>query len=97
MKKLNMAIVADGRIWGLKRSVAAHQTAVFVMCGGGTLGELAAQQPADFYIDQRVGRLPFSRGAILQAVGVLATIAIKNGLDPHDMPPRPKFHACGIF
>jgi len=73
------------------------QVAVYVMCGGGLLGHFAAEQPADFYIDDRVGRLPYPRKEIYQAVSVLKTLAEAHCLDPHKMPELPSFHACGIF
>ena len=73
------------------------QTAVFVMCGGGMLGRMAAEQPADFYIDSRVGRLPYPKKSIIQAVNVLSVIASAMGLDPHHMPICPPFHTCGVF
>lgn len=31
--------------------IQAMQVAVFVMCGGGFLGQFAAAQPADFYAE----------------------------------------------
>lgn len=78
-------------------SIPAMQTAVYVMAGGGLLGRMAAEQPADFYIDGRVGRLPYSRKEITQAVNVLAVLAKKYGFDPHHMPEMPQFHNLGIF
>ena len=77
--------------------IGALQVAVSVMCGGGFLGRFAAEQPADFYIDDRVGRLPYRRKEILQAVAVLVTLAKVAGLDPHHMPTGPDFHASGVF
>jgi hypothetical protein len=79
------------------RELGTLQTVVFVMCGGGMTGRFAAEQPADFYIDDRCGRLPYRRKDIIQAVRVLAAIAEARGLDPHKLPRRPDFHACGIF
>ena len=78
-------------------AVKALQIAVYTMCGGGLIGRIAAEQPADFYIDMRVGRLPFKRKEIEQAVGVLVSLARHNGLEPHAMPAMPSFHRCGIF
>jgi len=80
-----------------KDSIQAHQVAVYVMCGGGFLGRFAAEQPADFYIDDRVGRLPYENAEICQAVETLSTIAKENGLDPHNLPPMPNFHNSGVF
>lgn len=78
-------------------SVAAHQIMVYTMCGGGFLGRFAAEQPGDFYIDMRVGGLPFPKREIEQAVRVLATIAKLAGLNPKQMPAMPKIHNSGIF
>jgi len=78
-------------------SIPTMQTAVYVMAGGGLLGRMAAEQPADFYIDARAGRLPYSRKEITQAVNVLVVLAKKYGFDPHHMPAMPQFHNLGIF
>lgn len=77
--------------------IGALQVSVFVMCGGGFLGAFAAEQPADFYIDDRSGRLPYRRKEIMQAVQVLGRLALAAGMDPQSMPSRPTFHAAGIF
>jgi len=100
MLKLNAKQVAESAEyhgWGKGEKLRAHQTAVFVMCGGGVLGAFAANQPADFYIDDRVGRLPYPKKHIEQAVATLAIVAEQAGLDPHQLPERPRFHNCGIF
>jgi hypothetical protein len=100
MLKIDLEHVKANTIEGFcnwTKDIGPHQVAVYVMCGGGFLGQFAARQPADFYIDSRVGRLPFGRREIGQAVAVLATIAEAKGLDPHHLPPMPDFHACGIF
>lgn len=74
------------------------QTAVYVMCGGGFLGRMAAEQPFDFYIDDRVSRLPYSKRAILQAVSVLAALATGLGIARSaDMPRMMDMHNAGIF
>ena len=80
-----------------KNALGYLQVAVYVMCKGGLLGRFAAEQPGDFYIDSRVGKLPFGKRDIGQAVEVLAALAEIHGLDPHHMPQMPDFHACGIF
>ena len=98
--KLDMDAVAESHKhygWGDGDNLKAHQTAVFVMCGGGFLGESAAKQPADFYIDPRVGTLPFPKRKILQAVKCLAVLATAAGHNPHNLPDFPRFHNCGIF
>jgi hypothetical protein len=80
-----------------KESIDSMQVAVFVMCGGGFLGKFAAEQPADFYIDDRVSKLPYKKAEILQAVETLVTISEANGLDAHNLAPMPRFHNMGIF
>lgn len=78
-------------------AVAAMQVAVYVMCGGGFMGESAASRPADFYIDARITALPYKAKEILQAVKVLAFVAGLAGYDPHNMPKMTRFHNLGIF
>ena len=85
--------VAAGDTW----DIGPLQVAVYVMCGGGMLGRMAAEQPADFYIDSRCGRLPYGVKDIEQAVNVLAVIAEVQGLNPHHLPSMPHFHASGVF
>jgi len=82
--------------WG-PEIIEAHQVCLFVMCGGGHMGRFAAENPADFYIDDRIGQLPFSRQEIQTAAATLATIAKAHGLNPHDLPPMPLLHSFGIF
>lgn len=95
MLKLDQEKVAESAWKG--ETIPAMQVAVYVMCGGGFLGGMAAEQPIDFYIDNRVGKLPYPRREILQAVKTLVTIAKLNGLDPHHLPECPEFHNMGIF
>lgn len=79
------------------RRLENAQVAVYVMCGGGYLGRFAAEQPADFYIDMRVGRLPYPKRVIEKAVLRLALLAQEAGLNPHDMPKMPDFDNLGHF
>jgi hypothetical protein len=95
MRHLNQEKVAQSG-WGAE-SIPSMQVAVYVMCGGGFLGRFAAEQPMDFYIDDRVGHLGYSREEIYQAVETLKTIVIANGMDPHRLPAVPSFHNMGIF
>lgn len=96
MTKLDMDQVKESvKHYGYE--IGPQQVVVYVMCGGDMLGNFAAEQPADFYIDDRVGKLPYSRKDITQAVNVLVAIAEAHGLDPHHLPPRPRFHSSGIF
>jgi len=92
--KLNQDRVREG---AAQYEVGPLQIAVYVMAGGGFLGRFAAEQPADFYIDDRCGRLPYGRKDIAQAVETLKTIAEAQGLDPHHLPAMPDFHGCGVF
>lgn len=80
----------------LRREIELIQVAVFTMAGGGVLGGFAATQPAQFYIDDRVGKLPYGSRAIENAVKVLATLADAAGLDPKALE-RPRFHNLGVF
>lgn len=59
-----------------------HQVRIFTMCGGGFIGHFAATQPADFYIDDRVGKLPYKKKEIYLAVEHLRRMADEAGLDP---------------
>jgi hypothetical protein len=77
--------------------VEAFQVAVYTMIGGGGLGSLAVRNPANFYIDGRIGRLPYPRREILQAIEVLKIMAEVAGLNPKAMPRMPCFHHAGIF
>ena len=78
-------------------SIGALQVTIYTMCGGGFLGRFAAEQPASFYIDDRVGKLPYPKKAIYQAVAVLKKLAMATGMDLSHMPEMPSFHCCGVF
>ncbi len=95
MKKLNQEAVKEGG-W-MADTIPSMQVAVYVMCGGGLLGHLAANKPGSFYIDDRVGRLPYTKREIYQAILTLVSIAEANGLDPKHLPEMPRFHNMGIF
>jgi hypothetical protein len=100
MKKLDLAAVRQYVKDDLERyrvMVPHLQIMIFTMVGGGHLGSFAAEQPADFYIDDRVGGTPYSHRKIYQAVEVLKIIAEEAGLDPHRMPQLPWVHHCGAF
>lgn len=72
------------------------QVIVYTMCGGGMLGQFAAQQPKDFYIDMRVGRLPYNNKKIYHAVEVLKGISEYLDLKPEQMK-MPDWYNGGIF
>jgi len=80
-----------------KDGIGLMQVAVYVMAGGGLIGRLAAEQPADFYVDTRVSRRPYGLRDLSRAVKVLAVIADANGLNPHNMPKMPNLHNLAIF
>jgi hypothetical protein len=75
--------------------VEAMQVAVYVMIGGGMLGNFAATQPAQFYIDTRCGRLRYPKRTIYRAVRDLVLIAKAAGLDPNKLPQMPRFPNMG--
>ena len=74
MRKLSEEAKAEQakRIAETPELMRQTEVAIFTMIGGGFLGASAVNQPAEFYIDSRVGRLPYSKRAILQAVEILA-------------------------
>jgi hypothetical protein len=99
-RKLDMEAVRQNVKDDIERyhaMVPLLQVMIFTMTGGGHLGSFAAEQPADFYIDDRVGHLPYASRKIYQAVEVLKIIAEETGLDPHRMPQLPWVHHCGAF
>ena len=86
------------------RHLLQLQVTAYTMCGGGLLGRLAAEQPKDFYIDPRVGRLPYAKRDIFQTVAVIIAYCEVLGVDPKNVrgiaPPGETFfdaHNCGIF
>lgn len=89
------AIRATAPRW--KDAIGIMQVAVYVMCGGGLIGKSAAEQPADFYIDDRASRRPYRKVQIYRAVRTLELLAQANGLDPRNMPAMPDFHNLGVF
>jgi hypothetical protein len=95
MEKVDYELIAKNG-WG-PECVPRLQIAVYVMCGGGFLGRSAAEQPADFYLDDRVSRRPYKGAEILQAVKTLAAIAKASGMNPYHLPEMPNFHNCGIW
>lgn len=77
------------------------QLAVFMACGGGFLGRMAAEQPGDFYIDMRCSKLPYKARQIEQAVQVLCLYAEMAGFRTKGDTDLPKdyadFHAAGLL
>lgn len=77
--------------------VAATRVAVYVMVGGGMLGKSAVDDPWTFYIDLRVGRLPYAKRDIMHAVRDLATLCEAAGLHRNNMPPMVNIPNLGVF
>jgi hypothetical protein len=70
------------------------QTALYVMCGGGWLGEVCAKQSEAFYSDSRNGKLPYPSKEVAQALSVFKIYLRVLGVVP---PRRTVFHNSGIF
>lgn len=75
------------------------QHTVFIMIGGGMLGESAQRSPKGFYIDDRVTKRPYSLTAIRNAVTTLRIYAEVMGFDPTNLLVQTKndHHNCGVF
>lgn len=73
-------------------SVAQQQVLVYVLCDGGFLGSSAAEQPEDFYVDERV---TFGYKRIKRIENEVAKLL--KLLHRQKAPPRPVFHNCGAF
>ena len=94
-ENLNERIAVKGRD-AVVAEMQKLQIAVYVMCNGGLLGSSAAYNPRDFYIDDRCGKLPYSRRQIMQAVRVLAIYQDVLGIEK--MPRNQiDFHSCGVW
>lgn len=85
------------REYWMDEDIGSLQVAIYVACGGGWIGEMHACSPAISYIDDRVGKLPYSRREIENIKFVLIAMAEAKGLDPSNLPPIPKLHRCGVF
>lgn len=116
MGRLNLGMVREyfrEQVKGNRRKAheifRATQLAVYVAAGGGFLGRFAAEQPSEFYIDDRVWGLPYKRQQIEQAVKVLEImcheLGYKTALSHANkrkkkwlpIPPVMQCHNCGIF
>jgi len=96
--KLDSEIVWDAcRDYGQHWNIGTMQTVLYVAVGGGMIGRLFAEQPADAYIDSRVGKRPYTRKQIENLRQVLCILAESKGLDPHSLPKMPDFHGSGVF
>lgn len=77
-----------------------QQAKVWSMFGPGfnILPSFATNQPADFYIDSRVGgQMAAPKREIFKEVKKLKDMATETGFDPHGLPSLPSFHHCGIW
>ena len=74
----------------LKEIMKTLQVAVYIACGGGMLGDFGTRQPRDFYIDLRVGRLPYPKRNIRNLVECLIAVADWLNLkgDCYNLLPR---------
>jgi len=79
------------------RELENLQVAVYVAAGGGMIGRMYAEQPADAYVDTRAGRRPYPMGTLENMVLVMVVLAKLLKLDPHALPLMPQFHNCGTF
>jgi hypothetical protein len=76
-----------------KELVPQLQHTIKVMLGGGFLASAGANQPADFYIDSRVGRLRYPKRNIIGTVRMLAELAKRAGINPHAIPDTGAIYA----
>lgn len=82
----------------LLREMEQLQTAAYVMVGGGLLGRSLAEQPRDFYIDDRVSKRPYPWKAIANVMQVLVLYAGVLKLDPRKLPNKYfDAHASGVW
>ncbi len=64
------------------RNMVPHmQTQLYVMCGMGMMGQIAAQQPSCFYIEPGVRKLPYNQKDIKFIARVLAKLVVIAGLE----------------
>ncbi len=77
--------------------IGALQVAAYVAAGGGLIGKMYAERPADAYRDIRAGRAPYGNRALENIRLTLCCMAEARGLDPHNLPSMPQFHNCGVF
>ena len=75
----------------------ALQVAVYVMAGGGMIGRMYAEQPADAYTDTRAGRRPYRTDELESARQCMIASCHALGLDPHNVPPMTNFPGCWVF
>lgn len=79
--------------------VRVHQGILYAMTGGGFLGTSFVEQPtfAYFaYVDDRAGKLRYTRREIETARIVLIIASREAGMDPEQLD-FPSIHNCGAF
>jgi len=89
----------EGATWHRDMTPAkfqALQVAAYVMAGGGMIGQMYAQQPADAYTDIRAGKRPYRADEVETVRQVLIAGCHALGLNPHDVP-MPALPGCWVF
>lgn len=71
------------------------QMVIFVMIGGGMLGESAARQPENFDFDDRTSPI-YPKKSILQVVEIILIYAKVLNLNPNRLDPMPQFSLNSI-
>ena len=80
-----------------KWSIGTLQVVAYIAAGGGMIGRMYAEQPADAYRDIRAGKGPYNNKDMEKIRLTLVAMAEAYGLNPHHLPCMPDFHNCGIF
>ena len=80
-----------------EEALKSGQIAVYVMQGGGLIGRMYAEQPADAYRDTRAGRARYNGTDSENARNALRVMAEVLGLDPHALPPMPALPGMGVW
>ncbi len=98
MRKLDMEQVRASFKGRRRRwKIGTLQVVAYVAAGGGMIGRMYAEQPADAYRDSRTGRAPYKARDLENIRQTLVAMAEAYGLDPHRLPRVPDFHNCGVF
>ena len=93
--ELNFANYFEGRERkDLLAELSRVQIALYIMCGGGFIGDFAVRQPDEFYVDDR-GKTPYSVPDILKALVFYSAFLKELGIDKNDIPRMPFVpHMC---
>lgn len=95
--KLDNQLIAEAIQRHPEWDIGILQVVAYVAAGGGMIGRMYAEQPADAYVDIRVSRRPYSLTALENIRKTLCVMAVEKNLDPHRLPPMPDFYNCGVF